>query len=42
MIYYWVAYAETILMLYAYPKNKQEDLKELKVLKKIIEEEYYG
>lgn len=44
VIYYWVTKLEAILMLYIYPKNKKENLtpKELKVLRKIIEEEYHG
>lgn len=44
VIYYWVTRSDTILMLYAYPKNKQDNLtaKELKILRKIIKEEYHG
>lgn len=44
IIYYWVTRSETVLMLYIYPKSKKEDLtsKELKILRKIIEEEYHG
>jgi mRNA-degrading endonuclease RelE of RelBE toxin-antitoxin system len=42
VIYYWVKIQERILMLFIYPKANQEDLtpNQLKVLCKIIEEEY--
>lgn len=38
VIYYWYMTQETILMLYAYPKGKQDDLtsQQLKALKKLI------
>jgi mRNA-degrading endonuclease RelE of RelBE toxin-antitoxin system len=42
VIYYWFVSKDTILLLYAYPKNEQDDLTadQLKQLKKIIEKEY--
>ena len=42
VIYYWLASRETILMLFVYAKNEQDDLtrQQLKTLRKIIEEEY--
>ncbi len=42
VIYYWVVKQERILMLLMYSKNVQEDLtaEQLKVLRRIIEEEY--
>lgn len=42
VIYYWSASRETILMLFVYAKNEQDDLtrQQLKTLRKIIEEEY--
>jgi len=42
VIYYWVVSQEQILMLFLYAKNVQTDLSEtqLKVLRKIIKEEY--
>jgi mRNA-degrading endonuclease RelE of RelBE toxin-antitoxin system len=42
VIYYWAVADDKILMLSIYAKNKQEDLskKQLKVLRKIIKEEY--
>lgn len=42
IIYYWAIIHDKILMLYMYAKNEQDDLtpEQLKVLKKIIEEEY--
>jgi hypothetical protein len=42
VIYYWSASRETILMLFVYAKNEQDDLtrQQLKILRKIIEEEY--
>ena len=41
-IYYWVVEQDRILMLLMYAKNVQEDLtaEQLKVLRRIIEEEY--
>jgi hypothetical protein len=42
VIYYWFASLDKILMLFVYSKNEQDDLtlKQLKMLKKIVEEEY--
>jgi len=42
MIYYWVVQQDRILMLLIYAKNDMDDLTydQLKVLRKIIEEEY--
>jgi mRNA-degrading endonuclease RelE of RelBE toxin-antitoxin system len=42
VIYYWVVKQDRILMLLMYAKNVQEDLtaEQLKVLRRIIEEEY--
>jgi hypothetical protein len=42
MIYYWAVQQDRILMLLLYAKNEQDDLtsEQLKVLRKIIEEEY--
>jgi len=42
VIYYWAVIQDRILMLLMYAKNIQDDLtaKQLKVLRKIIEEEY--
>jgi hypothetical protein len=42
VIYYWAIIHDKILMLYMYAKNEQDDLTpdQLKVLKRIIEEEY--
>jgi hypothetical protein len=42
MIYYWAVQQDRILMLLMYAKNEQDDLtaEQLKVLRKIIEEEY--
>jgi len=42
VIYYWIDLQERILMLYVYPKSARDDLtqSQLKVLKKIVEEEY--
>lgn len=39
VIYYWVTADEQIYMLYAYPKNEQEDLTEAqkKLLKQVVE-----
>jgi mRNA-degrading endonuclease RelE of RelBE toxin-antitoxin system len=41
IIYYWVFSEEIILMLLVYPKSEQEDLtsEQLKILKKLVEEE---
>ena len=43
MIYYWFTARGTILLLFIYPKNVQENLTQdqLKQLKRIIEEEYH-
>jgi len=42
VIYYWAVKYERILMLLIYPKNEKDDLtfEQLKVLRKIIKEEY--
>lgn len=42
VIYYWMIMQDKILMLFMYAKNDQEDLtqEQLKVLRKIVEEEY--
>jgi mRNA-degrading endonuclease RelE of RelBE toxin-antitoxin system len=42
VIYYWVVKQDRILMLLVYAKTEQEDLtaEQLKVLRRIIEEEY--
>ena len=42
VIYYWFASLEVVLMLFAYPKNEQDDLTpdQLKQLKKIVEGKY--
>lgn len=42
IIYYWVVRQDRILMLLIYGKNEQDDLTadQLKVLRKIVEEEY--
>lgn len=42
VIYYWIDARNKILMLFMYAKNDQEDLtpEQLKVLRKIVEEEY--
>ena len=42
MIYYWAVAQDQILMLIIYAKNEQDDLTpdQLKILRKIIEEEY--
>lgn len=41
-IYYWFVPQNIILLLYAYPKNEQDDLtpEQLRQLKKIVEKEY--
>lgn len=43
IIYYWFSARGTILLLFVYPKNAQENLTpdQLKQLKKVIEEEYH-
>jgi len=43
VIYYLVTAKDTILLLFMYPKNVQDNLTQdqLKQLKKIVEEEYY-
>jgi len=42
IIYYWFVSLGVVLMLFAYPKNEQDDLApdQLKQLKKIVEGEY--
>ena len=42
VIYYWAVKQERILMLLMYPKNERDNLtaEQLKVLRRIIEEEY--
>ena len=42
VIYYWSASVSTILMLFIYPKNEQDDLTpaQLRKLKSIVDEEY--
>jgi hypothetical protein len=42
IIYYWAITQDKILLLYMYAKNEQDDLtpEQLKVLKRMIEEEY--
>jgi mRNA-degrading endonuclease RelE of RelBE toxin-antitoxin system len=42
VIYYWAVARETILMLLMYGKNEQDDLspEQLRVLKRLIEEEF--
>lgn len=42
VIYYWAVVNDKILLLFIYAKNEQDDLTpdQLKVLRKIIEEEY--
>ncbi len=42
VIYYWAVVHDRILMLFMYAKNEQDDLtpEQLKVLRRIIEEEY--
>lgn len=41
-IYYWAVQQQRILMLLMYPKNEQDDLtaEQLKILRRIVEEEY--
>ena len=42
VIYYWAVARQQLLMLLIYPKNERDDLtpEQLKVLRKIVEEEY--
>ncbi len=42
VIYYWDEMSETCYMLYAYPKNEQEDLTaaQLKTLCRLVREEF--
>jgi hypothetical protein len=42
VIYYWFVSHDTLLLLFAYPKSKQEELtpEQLKQLKKVVEGEY--
>ncbi len=42
VIYYWAVARQRLLMLLIYPKNERDDLmpEQLKVLRKIVEEEY--
>jgi hypothetical protein len=42
IIYYWVVSRDTILLLYAYPKSKQDDLtpEQLQQIRKVVEKEY--
>ena len=42
LIYYWAREVETIYMLYAYAKSKQEDLtpEQCRVLSRIVREEF--
>ena len=42
IIYYWDEPSETFYMLYAYPKNEQEDLtpQQLRVLNRLVREEF--
>ena len=42
IIYHWAATRQTILMLLVYAKNEQDDLSpdQLKLLKKLVEEEF--
>jgi len=42
VIYFWHPGYETLLMLFAYPKNEREDLTvaQRRILRKIVEEEY--
>ena len=43
VIYYWFTARDTILLLFIYPKNVQDDLTpgQLRQLKQIVEEEYH-
>ncbi len=42
IIYYWDKPTETLFMLYAYPKNQQEDLtaSQKKKLRRLVQEEF--
>lgn len=42
VIYYWAVRQERILMLLIYPKSEKDDLtaQQLKILRKIVAEEY--
>jgi hypothetical protein len=42
VIYYWVISQDTTLLLYAYPKSRQDDLtpEQLQQIRKIVEKEY--
>jgi mRNA-degrading endonuclease RelE of RelBE toxin-antitoxin system len=42
VIYYWAVAGERILLLFMYPKGERDDLSagQIKVLRKIVEEEY--
>lgn len=42
VIYYWAVEQEQLLMLLMYPKSERDDLSpsQLKILRKIVEEEY--
>jgi hypothetical protein len=42
VIYYWDAPSETFYMLYAFPKNEQEDLtaQQLRILARLVREEF--
>jgi hypothetical protein len=42
VIYFWDEASETIYMLFAYPKNEQEDLtaQQLRVLSRLVREEF--
>lgn len=44
VIYFWANAKDQLLMLYIYSKHEQDDLtpEQLKILRKIIEEEYHG
>jgi mRNA-degrading endonuclease RelE of RelBE toxin-antitoxin system len=41
IIYYWIIKRDIILMLFAYPKNEQDNLtpSQLKILKSLVEKE---
>ena len=43
LIYYWFTAQGSLLLLFIYPKNVQDDLKpdQLRQLKRIVEEEYH-
>lgn len=42
VIYYWVASHDTVLLLFAYPKSRQDDLtpEQLQQIRKVVEKEY--